>query len=194
MSDTNKYRNAIEESRDLPDSKLTERVVKWLANRWDVPPGYVDEFFEMQASTYFLLVWPIFEQKVCDGFMETGKMRNIAMKFTDCYDELAIDDILRRFYDRYKDRNLPESNWASLCQNDHWEAKSTSERVLNQPWNKSKPTDKLQFGLYVIYRFRNNIFHGNKKIFEWLQNRPQIEDCVMVLLKLTEQYDRMSPQ
>ena len=178
----------------MPDSKLTERVVEWLADRWDVPPGYVNEFFEMQASTYFLLVWPIFEQKVCDGFMETGKMLNIALKFADGYDELAIDDILHRFYVRYKDHSSPYSDWNNLCHNDSWEAKSTPERVLNRPWDKSSSTDKLHFGLYVIYRFRNNIFHGNKQIFEWLRNRPQIEDCVMVLLKLTEQHDKKSHQ
>jgi hypothetical protein len=107
---------------------------------------------------------------------------------------MAIDDTLYRFYVRYKDHGSPYSDWNKLCHNDYGNAKGASERVLNRPWNKSSSTDKLQFGLYVIYRFRNNIFHGNKEIIEWLGNRPQIEDCVMVLLKLTEQHDRMSPQ
>ena len=69
--------------------------------------------------------------------------------------------------------------------------KSSAERVLNKDWSKCDPVAKLQFGLYVIYRFRNNIFHGNKTIFEWLNNREQIEDCVIVLLRLTEFYDKI---
>ena len=38
--------------------------------------------------------------------------------------------------------------------------------------------------LVVVYRFRNNIFHGNKGVDSWLQYRPQIEKCTNVMQHL----------
>ena len=191
MREKNELKNAIEAARNNNSSGLTETVEEWLAHKWAVPKEYAAEFFKIQASSYFLLIWPIFEHDVCDGFMETRKILDVAQAYRDCYDEMDIDAILNKFYDRYKERNSPYSNWNGLCHDDYGEAKSNAERVLNKDWNKSGPVAKLQFGLYVIYRFRNNIFHGNKTIFEWLRNREQIEDCVMVLLRLTEFHEKM---
>ena len=194
MTEKNEIKSAIEAARNSSNAEITELVEQWLANKWCVPPGFVDDFFEMQISTYFLLVWPIFEHDVCDGFMETGKILDVARKFGNCYDEMDIDVILKKFYERYKDRNSPNSNWNGLCHDDSSRAKSNAERVLNIGWNRSDSVAKLQFGLYVIYRFRNNIFHGNKQIFEWLHNREQIEDCIRVLLSLTVFYEKTKKQ
>lgn len=191
MPDKNEFQRVVENYRNSDNHDLSEKVMNWLTTKWCVPRPFVDEFFEIQASSYFLLIWPIFEHDVCNGYMTSSKIRDIAKKYKNCYDEMCIDDILKRFYDRYTDRNSPDSHWNSLCQNDLGEVVSQAERVLNQPWNKSKPVEKIQFGLYVIYRFRNNIFHGNKTVLEWLRNKPQIEDCVLVLLRLTEFHDKL---
>ena len=122
--------------------------------------------------------------------MDTKKILGIAKKYKCCYEDMQIDGILKKFYDRYGNRHKPYSNWDSLCHDDYGKAKQVAERVLNNDWDNTGAVDKLQFGLYVIYRFRNNIFHGNKSVLEWLNNQPQIEDSVMVLLKLTEFHDK----
>ena len=188
MSERNEFARAIDDNRNRGDSKISETVEEWFAKKWDIPKGYAAEFFKIQASTYFLLTWPIFEHDVCAGFMDTKKILGIAKKYQHCYDDMQIDSILKTFYVRYEHRY--NSNWDSLCHDDDSKAKSVAERVLNRDWNISGIVDKLQFGLYVIYRFRNNIFHGNKSVLEWLNNQPQIEDSVMVLLKLTEFHDK----
>ena len=37
------------------------------------------------------------------------------------------------------------------------------------------------FLTFVVYRFRNNIFHGNKRVDAWLRFQPQIQDCIRVM-------------
>lgn len=38
---------------------------------------------------------------------------------------------------------------------------------------------------YIVYRYRNNMFHGNKGLESWLQFEEQIKDCITVMKKLT---------
>lgn len=47
---------------------------------------------------------------------------------------------------------------------------------------------KLKLILFVVYRFRNNIFHGNKGVNSWIQYTEQIRHCVQVMKVLISQY------
>jgi hypothetical protein len=39
-------------------------------------------------------------------------------------------------------------------------------------------SEKIYFSMGVVYRYRNNIFHGNKKVDSWLQYRDCISKCI----------------
>ena len=42
-------------------------------------------------------------------------------------------------------------------------------------------SDMIFMLVFVIYRFRNNIFHGNKGVGSWLQYKEQIKWCFTVM-------------
>lgn len=44
--------------------------------------------------------------------------------------------------------------------------------------------EKLHFILYVVYRYRNNIFHGSKGVESWIRFKPQMERCVKVMIEI----------
>ena len=47
---------------------------------------------------------------------------------------------------------------------------------------------QLQFLVYIVFRYRNNIFHGNKGALTWLRYEEQIEKCTEIMLLLLENF------
>lgn len=61
------------------------------------------------------------------------------------------------------------------------------------PYKKITSEDKLALMFYVVYRYRNNIFHENKGIMSWTQDTEQIEKCIsfMIIIDCANKYKMM---
>lgn len=56
-----------------------------------------------------------------------------------------------------------------------------------------KPEDMVFFVAFVVYRYRNNMFHGNKGIHSWLQYGEQIRLCTEAMQAFVSHAESMSP-
>lgn len=55
------------------------------------------------------------------------------------------------------------------------------ENILKKKKECLTDNEKMQLALYVLYRYRNNIFHGNKGARSWNQYIEQIDQCVKTM-------------
>ncbi len=67
------------------------------------------------------------------------------------------------------------------------------ERLLQAVPSALEPADRAFFVALVAYRFRNNMFHGNKGVQSWLRYRPQIDLCTRALQAFVSHAESLRP-
>ena len=91
-----------------------------------------------------------------------------------------LEEEILHFHERYQDkrkyRNLKHKD------PDYQVANS----VLSKEISEVSGEDQIAFLIYVIYRYRNNMFHGNKRLDSWIQYRQQIEYCTNAMIKIID--------
>jgi hypothetical protein len=65
--------------------------------------------------------------------------------------------------------------------------------LVKQPFAKLTADEGLYFLVFVIYRYRNNIFHGNKGVQSWLCYREQVQCCIRAMQVMVSHAERISP-
>jgi hypothetical protein len=50
--------------------------------------------------------------------------------------------------------------------------------LLKRPFNSLSAEEQVFIAVLTTYRYRNNIFHGNKGVDSWLEYKPQIRRCI----------------
>ena len=73
----------------------------WLASYFQTTTKFVDEMLKDEKATTYLLVWPIFEQKLFNGFMKQVDIQSAASKYAVYYGELNAYVAVQHFHDRY---------------------------------------------------------------------------------------------
>ena len=163
---------------------MNKKAHTWLATYFETTPNYIQEMLKDENATTYLLVWPVFEQMLFSGFMKKTDIPTVAQKYAPYYQELNIETSVQHFHNRYQDHN----KLRNLQHNDSFACVSS---ILAQNAANLSDEDKLTFMLYVVYRYRNNIFHGNKGIESWSSYTTQIELCLnfmMTILDCTEKH------
>lgn len=56
------------------------------------------------------------------------------------------------------------------------------EEILSGNLGFANDEQKLKFLLYVVFRYRNNMFHGNKCLSSWLKYKIEINHCIKVMI------------
>lgn len=133
---------------------------------------------EEKATTY-LWVWSIFEQQVFNGFVRFPDLQNKARELSGNFNLLGIDSIVNKFYSRYQ-------NQKAFNNLKHKENAQIIKELLSKDFNMLTDEQKILLVLYVAYRYRNNIFHGNKGVMAWVHYTEQINDCITVMMKITD--------
>lgn len=138
---------------------------------------------DLDLAKDFLILWSIFETKIRSCFGNQNTQINIPMikKYVENYlDENVlihnpeIDIIYSHFKKRYtNDTNKVEALFNFV----------TINQIFKDLHAKDDPTEKekiIYMGI-IIYRFRNNIFHGNKEYFNWNKYREEISYCNYIM-------------
>ena len=97
------------------------------------------------------------------------------------YDARRLQTIAEKFYNRYKDKRLYEN---LTHETTHKTKPKEVEEILKRDFGALEEFEVLFFLLYVVYPYRNNIFHGNKGVQSWLKFKPQIEQCIEIMQTL----------
>lgn len=138
-----------------------------------------------ELATSFLLIWPTFEQICFKGFMRKSDIANFVSQI-EGYVDMALHEVsVKHFYNRYQDARL----FSNLKHKDNH---ATSEAVLSKSYDTLTKNEKLEFLVYVIYRYRNNIFHGNKGIRSWVSYSTEINICIKTMTQLIDMVEDFS--
>lgn len=129
-----------------------------------------------RTALQFLLAWSMFESKCFGGFATTNKIGPMSERLinNERFAINPIDDVINHFHDRYQDPD----RYRHLM---HKQRSPKLERIIGTSRNHLTEVQALFFILFVVYRFRNNMFHGNKRIQTWLGYGPQIDMCTRTM-------------
>lgn len=158
-----------------------KNTTEWLANYFETTERYINEMMRDEKATSFLLIWPIFEQTVFGGFCQSKKLKLYAGKLEPYIDELDIDSMMLHFHNRYQNKN----HYHHLC---HQDKNVAISNMLKSSVTQLSDEDKIYFLLYVVYRYRNNIFHGNKGIKSWSHYTKEINYCMGFMMNVIDCY------
>lgn len=157
-------------------SKYIHSTKEWLAQYFDANVTEIEQALEDELATNFLFIWPIFEQTFFGGFC---KKENIEI-FSKNYEKyFCYEEMFRHFYLRYQNKDC----YRHLI---HKNCYLKFEQILHKPQSNIADSEKLLFITFVVYRYRNNIFHGNKGIKSWSQFKQQIEYCIEFMTSMLD--------
>lgn len=159
----------------------------WLSGLLGHSEDTVKVLLEDQTALHFLMAWSFFESKCHKGFLRFEQIEAFAKRKDDeKFWPIELESALKHFHDRYQ--NLDRRK--NLL---HGQSSNSFVSILQKPLDSLRVEEKIFFLVLVVYRFRNNIFHGNKGVTSWLQFSEQINLCIDVMQVFVSHEERISP-
>lgn len=158
---------------------MSIEVKNWLAQYYDVTKETIGDVLKDEKATSYLLVWGIFEQIIFNGYMRINEIQTVSGKFENYYVNLDVDDIAQKFHSRYQDNN----NYRHLV---HGQDNANFRSIIGKQFEDVTEKEKLAMLFYIVYRYRNNIFHGNKNVKAWTRYTEQIQDCITFITAIID--------
>ena len=141
----------------------------------------VQRLLEDENALHFLLAWSLFESKCFGNNVRASDLNPFA---SSCVNpNRGIVELLRKpakhFHARYQDKN----KLANLMPKDRTPKVMVAEfkELIGVDFDRLSEEQVVKLVAYVVYRFRNNIFHGAKGVASWLGFQEQIRLCVEAL-------------
>lgn len=138
-----------------------EKIIAML----DAPLGY-----------QFLVIWSCFERSCAGGYFRSSKIKEYSRNNINAFqvEGNTLIKIAKKFHSRYQDKR----KYKRLR---HKDRNQEVDAILDKNFELLSEQEQLTLLLYVIFRYRNNIFHGNKGVSMWNQFDEQINDCIDVM-------------
>lgn len=176
----NKDLRECKKSKEKTNDIYTEEVkmTTWLANILGCNEKDITKLYNNKFALDFLLMWSLFESKCFSGFLSTNQIEEKEIKLEKCNIDLLNKHFIY-FHNRYRNSSKYYHNLKH----------GTKELVfINELLDKENSDidtlSKAKFLIYVVYRYRNNMFHGNKGIESWIGFKEEIIRCVEIMSKL----------
>ena len=161
------------------ETSIAKTFDKWFANYLQQNQHQVDRLLRDKTATRFLIAWSLFESRCFEGFVKVEKLSTFATNITK-NDAFRKEDFLepgRHFHSRYQNKG----RYKNLM---HKQSSKELDDILSKQFNNLGNGQLIFMLLFVVYRFRNNIFHGNKGVESWLKYKEQISLCLRVMQSL----------
>ena len=158
----------------------------WLGTLFGHSEIKVQRLLKNKLALHFLVAWSLFESKCFGGFAKAEKIKTYANDTHSSIDLQALNESTEHFHKRYQCPTLFR-NLMHQQQNQHL------ENVLQQSFSDVSGENRLYVLVFVIYRYRNNIFHGNKGVRSWLQYQEQIQHCIRAMQVMVSHAEFRTP-
>lgn len=173
-------------------------IKKWICNKLKLKSEELNFLYKNNFALNYFFIWTIFERTNFDKFMKIDKIDEFTKNKKDTAKDL--EEIFYYFYSRYKirgnnksERNKKKKNRRNLCYQVNCSTskcenynKCTFYKILDKDIKKIKPEEKIYLLTYVVYRYRNNMFHGSKGLESWAKYTEQINKCIEIMMILTK--------
>lgn len=150
----------------------------------------VKRLMKNDMAIRFLIVWSMFEGRCFKESANEQTIRELADRLVTQqeFDPTCLSVALVHFHTRYQDSTILKKLMSGR--------KSTHfAQFLNQPVNDLSLADRTFLVMFVVFRYRNNIFHGNKGVESWLKYEDQIRLCteaMQAIISHVEAFKRKS--
>ena len=175
-----------EKSKDMTEhieNQFCDEIIHWLARHLDSDYAGIEAIFNENNARLFLFIWPVFEKEVFEKNMTLNKINGRARMFENHHQHLDLEGMTKRFHARYKNCN---EVYQRLINREPKNSNESINRIFNKKYDDVLLYEKMKLLFFVTYRYRNNIFHGNKDILNWDNNEEQIRDCITFMIKIIE--------
>jgi hypothetical protein len=141
---------------------------------------------ERDAIVDFSFLWSLFEGKVMDGRCDVPRIRNYVQQL-DQQDRLSTLDC-EPYIEYLKNRYFRDGEVTGYYHGLHLERSGNPEEVLELLRNvEVSKVVKVIGSLIIIYRLRNNLFHGEKWQYDFegqLDNFTQANNYLKTMMQL----------
>jgi len=147
-------------------------------------PPEVQRLLNDDTALRFLIYWSWFESKCFDENMQINKFRPFVNEVVvnKNFDPDAFKKAGKYFHKRYQN----STRFRELF-NNRPEIPGFPD-IINKKFEDIDNYDLLFMLVVVVYRYRNNIFHGSKGVESWLYYKEQIQLCNDIMWKLISIY------
>lgn len=143
---------------------------------------------ERDAIMHFALLWSLFEAKALNANASASTILSLVQKWQEQgrLNVAAFVPSLVYFRDRYYTNGIATANFngLNLRKNDN---PALVEAVLSGA--NADPADSVLSLLIVVYRLRNNLFHGLKWAYELRDQLGNFTHANMALMRALETHD-----
>ena len=152
---------------------------QWFANYSKQDASEVARLLNDKTAFRFLITWSLFETSCFDREAKVGKFEAFARNLvsTKWFQSGELSDAAIHFHERYQDKKL-------YCNLMHQKEPHQLDSILSKDFESLSADEIVFFVIFVVFRFRNNIFHGNKGVGSWLKFQVQIKLCIKVMQTL----------
>ncbi|MCM1301096.1 MAG: hypothetical protein NC250_02400 [Alistipes senegalensis] len=131
----------------------TSKSSEWLKQHL-----YVDiDRAEYTEVRNFMLLWNLFEARLFDCDFGKNRARVSDIRLADN----LIDETLQYFRDRYTTNNATNLRFKALNLRNNDKPEEIRRILLESTGTVAEKTEAI---ITIIYRYRNNLFHGEKEI------------------------------
>ena len=123
----------------------------------------------------FLMVWSMFEGRYLRDSANEQVIDQLAKRIVDeGFNPTCLSEALNHLHARYQDK----SRLRALL---HDRKSKLFNQIISIPIAELSPIQQAFLVMFVVFRFRNNMFHGNKGVESWLKYSQQIQLCTEVM-------------
>lgn len=160
---------------------------KWLGNMLGQSEFQTRKLLEDPTALRFLITWSLFESKCFGGYAKIDILEKYAKDIiSHSFNTAEISGAVSHFHRRYQNRSL----FKNLM---HGQPCTRMDALVQQPLATFRPPDQAFFMSLVVYRFRNNMFHGSKGIQSWLHYTAEIGLCIEAMQKFISHAESRVP-
>ena len=151
-----------------------ESFLSWFAGICETKEYEVAKIFKEPFALHFLVAWSLFEAKCFNKEFRPAELNGFANKIVFGGVQWYLAEIAAKFHARYQDQEKLKHLFRD-------KPDPTITKLTQRNFDDLQRVEVVHFLIYVVFRFRNNMFHGNKGADSWLQFEEQIKDCTQAL-------------
>ncbi|MDG2528680.1 hypothetical protein [Caulobacter endophyticus] len=161
----------------------------WLSER--VPRYRQLSTAEREAVAGFLHFWPLFEGLVLDGSASPGKLCDLAERGGE---NLGWSQAVREALAHYQQRYFPNREAAARFESLRFRRHDRRDLVVAVMSQEVRdPASCTAAVLLILYRLRNNLFHGEKWHYGLEGQQANFDHANQVLIELLEHFSSLRP-
>jgi len=151
----------------------------WFADYLSQSQDEIKRLLRDKAAVRFLIAWSLLETSCFHGFAKGRELKRHCRRIVEKegFSPQPLMPIVKHFHDRYQDNK----RYLNLM---HGNRHPDMKPLLDRPVDSLSDVEQVHFAVSVVYRYRNNIFHGSKGVTSWLAYKPQINRCTQVMQAL----------